>query len=275
MCGIYASVSRHGKLPPSSALESQLVQRGPDHIGSAQAYVPSSGSSTSNSETGDESPGLSLTFVATVLSLRGDGITKQPVVSEVSGAILCWNGEAWSLGGDAIAGNDTAAIISTLDQASGQDAVLDVLRSIDGPFAFIYYDPPRDSRGGGRLYFGRDRLGRRSLLAATHEGGGLILSSIADPLGSGWAEVEADGIYALDVASLGDAHAGPITILSAKRYGWLPEDDLGEYVSLFLPPPPQNRRRIATAAIWLISTATRSTRCCYAQHAPTITRCPI
>ncbi|CAI4213735.1 unnamed protein product [Parascedosporium putredinis] len=171
MCGIYASVSRHGRLPPSSALESQLVQRGPDHIGSTQAYVPSSDSSSSNSEPGEESPGLSLTFVATVLSLRGNGITQQPVVSEVSGAILCWNGEAWSLGGDAIAGNDTAAIISTLDQASGQDAVLDVLRSIDGPFAFIYYDPPRDSRGGdacisGAIAWAAGRCWRRRMKGA-------------------------------------------------------------------------------------------------------------
>lgn len=220
MCGIYASISRRDGLVPSSALQSRLVKRGPDHLGTTRVSIKS-GEDSQVAE-------IFLTFQATVLSLRGRGITEQPLVRATSGAILCWNGEAWTLGGKTIAENDGAAVLSTLDAASGEDAVLDVLQSINGPFAFIYYDP----RDGGRIYFGRDRLGRRSLLV--HDGEDFILSSVADPGLSGWVEVEADGVYSLDVARLGDARSGSVTMPMVKRHVWLPED-LGEYVSGIVP----------------------------------------
>ncbi|KEZ39982.1 hypothetical protein SAPIO_CDS8960 [Scedosporium apiospermum] len=228
MCGIYASISRRDGLVPSSALQSRLVKRGPDHLGTTRVSVKS-GEDSQVAE-------IFLTFQATVLSLRGRGITEQPLVRATSGAILCWNGEAWTLGGKTIAENDGAAVLSTLDAASGEDAVLDVLQSINGPFAFIYYDP----RDGGRIYFGRDRLGRRSLLV--HDGEDFILSSVADPGLSGWVEVEADGVYSLDVARLGDARSGSVTMPMVKRHVWLPED-LGEYSLslrvLNIPQPPR------------------------------------
>ena len=212
MCGIYASISRRKDLPPSEALQDHLINRGPDHIGNVQEAISAGGQAD-----------LYLTCVATVLSLRGHGVTQQPLVSKATSSILCWNGEAWSINRGSIPGNDGAAVLEALDAAVGQEATLDVLRAIEGPFAFIYYDQ-RD----GRVYFGRDRLGRRSLLVLDEDD--FILSSVADPGVPGWVEVEADGLYILDVKSLGDMPPGDISMRMVERHGWLPEGH-EEYVS--------------------------------------------
>lgn len=212
MCGIYASISRRKDLPLSEKLRDHLVNRGPDHIGNVQETISAGGQSD-----------LYLTCVATVLSLRGHGITQQPIVSQATNSVLCWNGEAWTIDGDSVSGNDGAAVLGALDAAVGQEATLDVLRAIEGPFAFIYYDQ-RD----GRVYFGRDRLGRRSLLV--HDEDDFVLSSVADLDVPGWVEVEADGVYVLDVRSMSDVAPGGISMRVAERHGWLPEGH-EEYVS--------------------------------------------
>lgn len=213
MCGIYASISRRKDLSVSNALRDNLVSRGPDHIGNVQRTIRS-----------DAEAELHLTCVATVLSLRGHGTTPQPLVSQSTSSVLCWNGEAWSLKGRPIVGNDGASVLAALDAAVGHEAVLDVFRAVEGPFAFIYCD----ARDGGRVYFGRDRLGRRSLLV--HDEDDFVLSSVADPGIAGWREVEADGVYTLNVSSLGDMRSGNIAMRAAKRHGWLPEGH-EEYVS--------------------------------------------
>lgn len=213
MCGIFASISRRKDPLLSQPLRDYLVNRGPDHIRNVQRTIGPPG----------HQAGLYLTCIATVLSLRGHGITEQPLVSPATNSILCWNGEAWTIEGLPISGNDGAAVLEALDAAAGHDGILDVLRAVEGPFAFIYYDPR-----GGRIYFGRDRLGRRSLLV--HDEGDFLLSSVADPRATGWREVEADGVYVVDVDGLGDPPAGNITMRAAERRGWLPEGH-EEYVS--------------------------------------------
>ncbi|SPN97586.1 related to asparagine synthases [Cephalotrichum gorgonifer] len=232
MCGIFASVSRRKHLPLSAALQEYLANRGPDHTGNVLKTI--------NPSPDDPELCLYLTCVSTVLSLRGQGVTPQPLVSQTAGSILCWNGEAWKIEGHAVAGNDGARVLAALESAVGLEATLDVLRAVEGPFAFIYYDP----RDGGRIYFGRDRLGRRSLLV--HDQGDLILSSVADPGLDGWAEVEADGVYVLDVGSLGgDVHAGTITMRMAERHGWLPAgyEDYMSNIGLFNTTLPPDQRR--------------------------------
>lgn len=212
MCGIFASVRRRKDSPVSQPLRDYLVNRGPDHIGTVQRII----------RLGDQAE-LCLTCVATVLSLRGHGITEQPLVSQDTNSILCWNGEAWSIGGCPVYANDGAAVLGALDGAVGHENILGVLRAVEGPFAFVYYDPR-----GGRIYFGRDRLGRRSLLV--HDEDDFLLSSVADPSVTGWREVEADGVYTLDVSGLDDASSGCITMHTAERHGWLPGAN-EEYVS--------------------------------------------
>lgn len=142
--------------------------------------------------------------------------------------MLCWNGEAWRVGGGTrVVGageNDGEVvferlIIAAAAAAEGEEGpVVDVLRGIEGPFAFVFYDAV-----GGRVYFGRDRLGRRSLLLGGLEGGGVGLCSVAGEAcgGEGWREVEADGIYVIKVGEVG----GP------RRRDWVVGEDADDFVS--------------------------------------------
>lgn len=201
MCGIHAVISsdpaRHTISPN---LERRLRNRGPDHLGSEVIQLSST------------DPSLFLTLTSTVLSLRGDHIARQPLVDHASGSVLSWNGEAWKIHGHPVQGNDGEAVLSLLATTSGiednRDKVLNVLRAVEGPFAFIYLDKPAKC-----LYYGRDRLGRRSLLVKA--GAHFSLSSTAEPLTEGWAEVEADGCYTLDLNQTDLSH-GP----SPDRHNW-------------------------------------------------------
>ncbi|KAF4512483.1 hypothetical protein G6O67_001618 [Ophiocordyceps sinensis] len=204
MCGIHATIAaseENSLIPPS--LHERLRRRGPDHAGSV----------TRRLDFGYEPLFLSLT--STVLSLRGDAIAKQPLVDSATGSILCWNGEAWRIQGQPVQGNDAQAVLSRLSAAdrhgldsSHADSVLDVLRAIEGPFAFIYLDYP-----ARRLFYGRDRLGRRSLLIKP--GDPFSLCSVAGSPAAAWVEVEADGCaWAQDpnlVSSLGVFNAATPT----------------------------------------------------------------
>ncbi|TQN69464.1 Asparagine synthetase domain-containing protein [Colletotrichum shisoi] len=224
MCGIHAVVSRDGFQSLPAATRTCLCNRGPDHLGEVQAQSKTGGAGSEN---------LFLTFTSTVLALRGDRVTQQPFRDESSGSVLCWNGEAWKLAGAPVQGNDGEAIFSLLTAASSrhdaEDAVLDVLRSIQGPFAFVYFDAP-----ASRLYYGRDRLGRRSLLLNREEG--LRLSSVAESTSPAWAEVEADGIYVLNLVGWrGDSS------VSLSPRSWTPGEaetvlNIGVF-NMALPPP--------------------------------------
>lgn len=164
---------------------------------------------------------LHLTLTSTVLSLRGDHLAKQPLEDAESRSVLCWNGEAWKLGGKPVEGNDGEAVLALLTAASRsvnhEDSVLDALRSIDGPFAFIFLD-----KRAKKLYYGRDRLGRRSLLLK--RGDEFLLSSITEAPAVGWAEVEADGCYTIRL----DGENSPVELMPI-RHDW---DQNKELVSL-------------------------------------------
>ena len=189
MCGIFAAITTATQCPISKTLEQRLRNRGPDHLGTVTTRLrPGDGVSSA----------FTLNLTSTVLSLRGDHIATQPLVHETSGSVLCWNGEAWKIRGQVVHGNDAEAVFSLLSEAGRSSLddngkrVLDSIREIEGPFAFIYFDQP-----AGRLYYGRDRLGRRSLLV--NPGEPFLLASISDCSDPGWTEVEADGIYTLQM----------------------------------------------------------------------------
>jgi asparagine synthetase B (glutamine-hydrolysing) len=194
MCGIFFSLCRHGQIAPDDNTARLLRNRGPDHTGLHQIDV---------SLQGDGSQ-LHATFLSTVLSLRGAAVIVQPLIDENTKSVLCWNGEAWSISGNAIAGNDSKVVFELLLQAcstgSSHDskaAVIQVLSSIRGPYAIVYYDAVNN-----RIYYGRDCLGRRSLLRKSTSDGSLVLSSVCDnATGEAWAEVEADGIYVVDLST--------------------------------------------------------------------------
>ncbi|KAK8044748.1 asparagine synthase-domain-containing protein [Apiospora rasikravindrae] len=198
MCGIHAtiSVAKHTEL--SENLRQLLINRGPDHLGLVEREIslPS------------VAPDLriALNFTSTVLALRGDHVAKQPFQHDESDSVLCWNGEAWKFGDEVVSGNDGEAIFARLAQCDRSAAaddrqahIVNILRKIQGPFAFVFYDSV-----GHCLYFGRDRLGRRSLLVREEpDGQSLSFSSVADSPATGWEEVQANGIYSVQF------HPGP------------------------------------------------------------------
>lgn len=229
MCGIHAAISANGSRSPSTELRRLLCERGPDHIGHENAQIDCGDGKT-----------LWVSLTSTVLALRGDSITLQPFTERSTQSALCWNGEAWKIGHEPVTGNDgqaafnclLRAVSSNMSASDAVGAVLKVLRSISGPFSFVFLD-----RAHGQIYFGRDRLGRRSLLYQI-ENGCMEFASIADSMADGWREVEADGIYQLSLchevfpaaASNGpNDHIFSESILPLRRHSW---DDENSLVSL-------------------------------------------
>lgn len=219
MCGIHAAIRRSAGTDALPAfLHHCLCNRGPDHFGQVTTRLKAP-----NTDNDD----AFLTFTSTVLSLRGDHVTKQPFQEQPSGSVLCWNGEAWRIGGRTVQGNDGEAVFALLSSArsgnGASDAILEALRSIEGPFAFVYFDAPSKT-----LYFGRDRLGRRSLLMCHDDTeSSLVISSVAETCEDKWNEVEADGVYSL--AFHEDMFSSPYA--PPSRHEWLP-GTAAEFVSL-------------------------------------------
>lgn len=217
MCGIHVSLSSAPRDIPE-AVKTCLGNRGPDFLGQTICG-------------NDASLACCLTFSSTVLALRGDHLARQPLVSPDGRSILCWNGEAWRLDGQQVQGNDGEAIHHLLTKASASDApcrhdaVLNVLRAIEGPFAFVYYDKSMQ-----KLYFGRDRLGRRSLMLAQDGiSGDLVISSIAEACNPRWKEVEANGIYVVDLGQGSPDSKAPLR--QPVKHEWLAEEQV-DFVSV-------------------------------------------
>lgn len=239
MCGIHAVIcdGASGEPPPlSQSLQQTLSSRGPDHFGQVKRDIPVDEEKTK---------ALHLVFTSTVLALRGDHVVAQPLEDTGSGSVLCWNGEAWRLGNVPVKGNDGEAILAklrvpespTMDARETRETyVLNVLRSIEGPFAFLYYDA--ESK---RLYYGRDRLGRRSLLHNVSEDRrSITFSSVADVPASGWQEVVADGVYSIRLdafASASGSATGSWDISTyITRHDWVPSAPV-DMVSTVQPRP--------------------------------------
>lgn len=140
-------------------------------------------------------------FSASVLHMRGL-LTQQPVQDD-AGNVFQWNGEIF--GGLPVSPeeNDTSVFSRRLSSCSGPSEILSVLSSIQGPWAFVYYQ-----KAGHYLWFGRDFFGRRSLLWKFDvEFKTLTLSSVAsvtsDPGRAPWLEVPALGVFRVDLKSFG------------------------------------------------------------------------
>lgn len=243
MCGIHATISVNNAAELSKNLQQSLTDRGPDHLGVAERQLPHT----------------TLKFTSTVLALRGDHVAKQPFEDTQSGSVFCWNGEAWKLDGQRVEGNDGEAIFNRLvhTQDTGHTArknhVLSVLRSIQGPFAFLYFDAP-----GQCLYFGRDRLGRRSLLLnQAPDGKSVALSSIAGVPSRDWNEVQADGLYTMALLSTPAAVGEPLLEVQISRHDWMPSQGADLVSTRTLPP-------ILRRHIWKLITV--GLGCWYVQH---------
>ena len=240
MCGIFTSVSTCTWNSPCPELQDLLCKRGPDHIGHQKTHI-----------LGQDGYQYFISLVSTVLALRGGLLTTQPFVDSSTQSTLCWNGEAWTLGAAQVEGNDGKAVFDALIRASctpvkgsmATDAVLATLRSISGPFAFVYLD-----RTHSCIYFGRDRLGRRSLLYK-NDSNGIELSSTADSMSGEWKEVEADGIYRISlsekitpgVSTQSNDHIFSTSVLPIVRYIWDIVDSVVRYYGIRTVLPPMSR----------------------------------
>ncbi|EED24306.1 asparagine synthase related protein [Talaromyces stipitatus ATCC 10500] len=193
---------------PQKKTATWLRNRGPDNYHTHLVKLESPGLSTSAPET------IYLTFISSVLALRGDHVTSQPLVDTDSNSVLCWNGEAWKINGELIDGNDTQLVFQELIEASRyrhdvgeseesrlNDSVArltNIISNIRGPFAFVFYDGVHR-----RLYFSRDCLGRRSLLRGQDDHGNLKICSVCDALpGASFEEVECDGVHVIDLSRI-------------------------------------------------------------------------
>lgn len=214
MCGIYVSVSPSSCDRPTPHVERLLQCRGPDSYLSYDVHVQHEIPGTAGLDSGE----VYITAIASVLALRGDYVTPQPLVDQDSGSFLCWNGEAWRIADTAVVGNDAVAVFKLLHAANicsgsqhdnpagpahacGESAerVISAIHEISGPFAFVFYDGRHK-----KLFFGRDCLGRRSLLCRRTDAGSLLLASVVDTNTEGlWEEVDADEIGLVDLRKFG------------------------------------------------------------------------
>lgn len=268
MCGIHVSISPSKPADISPGLKRCLCSRGPDHTDTHETRLggDDDDESDGDSASASASSATHLAFTSTVLALRGDHVARQPLVDPDSGSVLCWNGEAWKIRDVEVGGNDGEVVARLLREEPGavgtpagrQGCVLEVFRSIKGPFAFVYLDRP-----ARKVYFGRDRLGRRSLLVRD-DGLQLVLSSVADSTDPLWKEVEADGIYVLDLDGeepLDKKSAGVAPAVT--RLNWLEGEAAVDVVSsalamgphvlatlLLLLPPSNCYRNLPRLGFW-------------------------
>ncbi|KAL9057881.1 MAG: hypothetical protein Q9206_002177 [Seirophora lacunosa] len=208
MCGILFSSDRESNHSVCDRLLECIRRRGPDHVGHIVV---------------NHSNGF-CSFVSSLLSLRGKSLVTQPLRDPQTGSILCWNGEAWKIDDTLIAENDAQTVFDSLLQAvskdpsqgiDGQerldDAVVRLFSRLSGPYAFIFYNARH-----GSVYYGRDRLGRRSLLKSNTREGGITVSSVCSgPTTASWAEVEADGIYVIHLGNTSES-----TGIVERRITW-------------------------------------------------------
>lgn len=149
--------------------------------------------------------GLPCELVASVLHLRGIKMTKQPVINSMLNEAFMWNGEIFN--SDFLADNnyrsDTAILGEYLfnrpPNVSVEERIKEAMPKISGPWSFVFLDPDEDT-----VFFGRDFLGRRSLM---YNLSGVCLTLASTGYTSGnrlWTEVP-PGIFRLKLSQIEDA----------------------------------------------------------------------
>ncbi|KIM67114.1 hypothetical protein SCLCIDRAFT_14238 [Scleroderma citrinum Foug A] len=233
MCGIYCAIrvgnpgaasNQHVDIDGFRRLSEQLryanTARGPDAQGSHTLRLTTSYSQQSpvkSEERGAEE--LEVEFFASELRLRGRAPIIQPHHQE--GDVFCWNGEIFEgleIGPD---DNDGKILFAHLRSVSEPDSLLSLLGSIEGPYAFVFYDSSSE-----QLYFARDPLGRRSLLIhkPTSSFPYFFLASVSsgDFTPCQFEELSTEGIYRLDIHRIRRTGDGEI----ARVNPTLPCEDL-------------------------------------------------
>jgi asparagine synthetase B (glutamine-hydrolysing) len=180
MCGIIVSIALSGEPTSHDEFIPWIGARGPDSLKTHTVHVSSL----------DSQNRLTLSFTSSVLHLRGKKVTVQPLISE-DDDVLCWNGEIWKGLKVLDDENDGAKLLEAL---SSTDKIWDVMGRIEGPWAIVYYSAKQE-----KIYYGRDCLGRRSLLRGENSDRGVcVLSSVA--VGDySWGDDKVDGLWCIDL----------------------------------------------------------------------------
>ncbi|XP_038645104.1 asparagine synthetase domain-containing protein 1 [Scyliorhinus canicula] len=204
MCGICCMLILAPQKDGSDVLAKDMLEslrrRGPNHSQHLSREVPELG--------------YNVFFSGHVLHMRGC-LNPQPM-QDAQGNLLLWNGEVF--GGIKIGpeGNDTQIILQQLSSCKNEESILSVFSSIQGPWAFIYYQPSSHC-----LWFGRDFFGRRSLLWQFKNVENLCLTltsvstSVPQCANVPWKEVPACGLYKIDIQKQTNAKS-----LAISWYPW-------------------------------------------------------
>ena len=210
MCGFSLACSEALVSKPSESLLDSLNARGPDCVEVLQRSftLPSSSGKVPNSRT------FFVSLIVSVLGLRGKAVQCQPMMDPDSGLLFVWNGEAftWGANAQAVSGNDTCfvfqQILKSLRSNSrgsrGRNIAHSVgitLSRVSGPFTFLVLDPLTRC-----IFYGRDVLGRKSLVTSDAQAGGVVISSVVPPGDPGrWKEVDPAGFFVCKLSGSGVA----------------------------------------------------------------------
>ncbi|KAJ1913041.1 hypothetical protein H4219_005377 [Mycoemilia scoparia] len=219
MCGIQLFISQAGQSPDIQNQLQKLTKeitkansnRGPDYHGQVHT--------TTNNNTMD------LDFGSHVLYLRGLEVEPQPIQNKNhSQDVFCWNGEIFDDPAIGIHENDgkilfeklqNALSVTTSSSSETTQAILTVFENVRGPYAFIFYHE-RDNR----LWFGRDCLGRRSLVWHLPNEKFPVFNSCDDEQEVDstkfWHEVKAKRIYSLDMNKISDIKKLPFDKINTQ-----------------------------------------------------------
>ncbi|XP_063978293.1 asparagine synthetase domain-containing protein 1 isoform X1 [Diachasmimorpha longicaudata] len=189
MCGIFCYLENGAKQELKEGYNSSECidvqdcfanneRRGPDNVHSV--FIGKNISGEWNAE-----------FRGWVLWTQGSSMTSQPL-QEGMGNILLWNGDIFSgpLAQNVV--SDTEYLYTAIQQSGD---IVQTFRSVEGPYSFIYYD-----QSSKLLYFGRDIIGRHSLLIKiVPEKRRMLISSVASKNLDKWMEIPSLGIYVMDL----------------------------------------------------------------------------
>ncbi|KAI0768466.1 asparagine synthase-domain-containing protein [Trametes elegans] len=198
MCGILFSLqanSEEGERPACGCLHDLFPQ--------LQAVIAARGPDAQDTVVYDLEH-FRLTFNASELRLRGDTFVKQPHVDS-EGSVLCWNGEVFEGLEIAPSENDGSKLSEVLKDSKDDLDVVKAFGGIEGPYAFLYYHRPTQ-----KVYFGRDPLGRRSLLIHYPDEARpyFLLSSVSIGPNPGYSldDISTQHIYVIDLTTMASSN---------------------------------------------------------------------
>ena len=205
------------------------------------------------------------TFYGSTLGMRGPA-TAQPLRG-AGNCLLLWNGEIF--GGGVSVGpheNDTSALMAELERRDSADGIVACLASVAGPWACIFWQPSTES-----IWFGHDRIGRRSLLLGYSTAGGLAISSVAPSSAQGtapnwrWQELPPSGLYQLQLTGTGNSlgrlhhHHWPTNLRTLRPKDELPSRNVADSLDND-SPGAEELRDIAASADQLLDALDRAVR---------------